>query len=91
MAKLVAGRLDTNFPAAFDADESKGLTIRVGPWRCASINGRWHCLEDGYLFPQFQGYDTRQEAVNFMVATYNEYVRHQLFLERNLTEDGIAE
>ena len=68
--KLAAGRLDTNFPEAFDADEAKGLTVRVGPWRCASLNGRWHCLEDGYLFPQFKGYDTRQEAVDFMVKTF---------------------
>ena len=65
--KLVAGRLDTNFPEAFDDDEAKGITVRVGEWRTAPLNGRWHCLADGYLFPQCKAYDTRQEAVDFMV------------------------
>ena len=84
--KLVAGRLDTNFPEAFDADEAKGITVRVGEWRTAPLGHgvnsageanpepisadypeRWGCLRDGYLFPQFKAYDTRQEAVDFIL------------------------
>ena len=54
----------------FDADEARGITVRVGPWRCAPLNDglHWGCLRDGAEYPHGTTFDARQEAVDFMVA-----------------------
>ena len=66
----------TFWTGAFDADEADGLTVRVGPFRCAPVNewcvehGKWAVLEDGAEYPNGHTWDTRQEAVDFMVASH---------------------
>ena len=57
----------TFWNVAWDADEAQGLTVRVGPWRCAPLNDKWGCLKDGADYPSASGFDTRQDAVDFMV------------------------
>ena len=52
---------------AFDAGEAKGLTDRVGPWRCAPSGGGWACLRDATDFPHGESFATRRDAINWMV------------------------
>jgi len=59
----------------FNSDEAKGLTVRVGAFRCAPLNSagaanpdpRWGCLRDGFDYPYGESFASRQEAVNWMV------------------------
>ena len=63
----------TFWNVAFNADEAKGLTVRVGEWRCAPLNDKWACLRDGFGGPigreHYDGhrFNTRQDAVDFML------------------------
>jgi len=67
----------TFWGSIFDEAELKtyALTveaIRIGPWRCAPFNasGRpvsWAVMKDGAEYPHGKGFDTRQEAIDFMV------------------------
>ena len=64
-----------------NSDEAKGITVRVGPFRCAPLNSagaanpdplaeypeRWGCLRDGFDYPYGETFASRQEAVNWMV------------------------
>mgnify|MGYP006403084435 FL=1 len=51
----------------FNSDEAKGLTVRVGAFRCAPLNEGWACLRDGSEAPYGETFASRQEAVDFMV------------------------
>ena len=51
----------------FNSDEYRGLTVRVGAFRCAPLNEGWACLRDGFDAPYGETFASRQEAVNWMV------------------------
>ena len=62
----------TCWASMFDADEAEGLTVRVGECRCAPVNAsgkpvRWAVMKDGAEYPEGKGFDTRQEAVDWMI------------------------
>ena len=57
----------TFWNVAFNNDEAKGLTVRVGAFRCAPLNDKWACLRDGSEAPYGETFASRQEAVDFMV------------------------
>ena len=62
----------TFWTGMFDEAELKtyALTveaIRIGPWRGAPVNGTWAVMKDGAEYPYGKGFDTRQEAIDFMV------------------------
>ena len=57
----------TFWNVAFNNDEAKGLTVRVGAFRCAPLNEGWACLRDGSEAPYGETFASRQEAVDFMV------------------------
>ena len=57
----------TFWNVAFNADEAKGLTVRVGAFRCAPFNDKWICLRDWAEGPYSEPFASRQEAVDFMV------------------------
>ena len=59
----------TFWAKVFDANEAKGLTVRVGEWRCAPLGDKWACLnDDGGTWTRGPagGFATRQDAVDFM-------------------------
>ena len=66
----------TFWTGAFDADEADGLTVRVGPFRCAPVgewcveHGKWAVMLDGAEYPNRHTWDTRQEAIDFMVEDF---------------------
>ena len=51
----------------FNSDEYRGLTVRVGAFRCAPLYDKWACLRDGFEAPYPETFASRQEAVDFMV------------------------
>ena len=60
----------TFWTGAFDGDEARGLTVRVGPFRCAPVNEKWAVMLDGAEYPNGHTWDTRQEAIDFMVKDF---------------------
>ena len=60
----------TFWTEAFDADEAEGLTVRVGPFRTAPMNEKWAIMRDGAEYPPGKVFDTRQEAIDFMVEDF---------------------
>jgi len=60
----------TFWTGAFDADEAEGLTVRVGPFRCAPVNEKWAVMLDGAEYPNGELYASCQEAIDFMVKDF---------------------
>jgi len=62
----------TFWTGAFDGDEARGLTVRVGPFRCAPVNenrgaAEWAVMRDGAEYPHGHLFGSRQDAVDWMV------------------------
>jgi len=80
----------TFWNVAFNNDEAKGLTVRVGAFRCAPFNDKWICLRDWAEGPYSEPFASRQEAVDFMVEralAQHDYEAKPLFL---LGEDDLV-